>query len=122
MNIRQLKNIMKEVNEPNEFELFAHDLVHPYFWIYKVENVRIKTLFSKLEALRKPSARIDVFINGLFISENDYYFENRNNDFYIKFIKEKFPELDRFGNPYVLDETDEIKINGDVEKFTISNG
>jgi len=122
MNIKLLKNIMKEVNEPNEFELFAHDLTHPYFWIYKVEKVRIKTLFSKLEALRKPSARIDVFINGLFISENDYYFENRNNDFYIKFIKEKFPELDRFGNPYVLDETDEIKINGDVEKFTISNG
>ncbi len=122
MNIRQLKNIMKEVNEPNEFELFAFDLEHPYFWIFKVENVRVKTLFSKLELLRKPSARIDVFINGLFISENDYYFENKKNDFYIKFIKEKFPQTDRFGNPYVLDETDEIKINGDVEKFTINNG
>lgn len=122
MNIRQLKNIMKEVNEPNEFELFAHDLNHPYFWIYKVENVRVKTLFSKLEPLRRPSARFDVFINGLFISENDYHFESKGNDFYIKFIKERFPEVDRFGNPYVLDETDEVKINGDVEKFGISNG
>ena len=53
MNIRQLKNIMKEINEPNEFELFAHDLLHPYYWIYKIENVRVKTLFSKLESLRK---------------------------------------------------------------------
>lgn len=118
MNVTQLKNIMKEVNEPNEFELFAYDLVHPYFWIFKVDNVRIKTLFTKLEEFRRPSARFDVFINGLFISENDYYFESKGNDFYIKFIKAKFPELDRFGNPYSIDETDEVKINGDVEKFT----
>ena len=108
---------MKEVNEPNEFELFPHDLNHPYYWIYKVENVRIKTLFSKLEEFRKPTARFDVFINGLFISENDYIFEQKNNDFFIRFIKERFPSTDRFGNAYVLDETDEIKIIGDVEKF-----
>jgi hypothetical protein len=117
MNITQLKNIMKEVNEPNEFELFSHDLEHPYFWIFKVDNVRVKTLFPQLEEFRRPSARFDVFINGLFISENDYYFESKGNDFYIKFIKAKFPELDRFGNPYSINESDEVKINGDVEKF-----
>ena len=115
MNITDLKNIMKEVNEPNEFELFADDLVHPYYWIFKVDGVRIKTLNSKLEQYRKPTARFDVFINGLFISENDYVFENKVNDFYIKFIKVNFPEFDRFGNPYQLDETDEVKINGDLE-------
>lgn len=120
MNITQLKNIMKEVNEPNEFELFAYDLVHPYFWIFKVDNVRIKTLFTKLEEFRRPSARFDVFINGLFISENDYYFESNGNNFYIKFIKAKFPELDRFGNPYSINESDEVKINGDIEKFAIN--
>ena len=108
---------MKEINEPNEFELFAHDLLHPYYWIYKIENVRVKTLFSKLESLRNPSARFDVFINGLFISENDYIVENKGNAFYIKFIKVNFPEFDRFGNPYTLDETDEVKINGDLETF-----
>jgi hypothetical protein len=37
--------------------------------------------------------------------------------FYVKFKKSNFPELDRFGNPYRVDETDEVKINGDVEKF-----
>ena len=117
MNIRQLKNIMKEVNEPNEFELFAYDLQHPFYWIFKVENVRVKTLFSKLESLRKPSARFDVFINGLFISENDYVFQQIENDFYISFKRSNFPQFDRFGNIYTLDETDEVKINGDVERF-----
>lgn len=117
MNITQLKNIMKEVNAPNEFELFAHDLEHPYYWIFKVEGVRVKTLFSKIEPLRKPSARFDVFINGLFIRDIDYVFEMIGNDFYIKFIRTQFPTEDRFGNPYTIDENDEVKINGDVEKF-----
>ena len=106
---------MKEINEPNEFELFIHDMMHPYYWIYKVENVRVKTLYSKLEQFRKPSARFDVFINGLFISENDYVFEQIGNDFYIKFKKSNFPVLDRFGNPYTLEESDEVKIKGDIE-------
>ena len=117
MNVKQLKNIMKEINEPNEFELFSHDLQHPFYWIFKIDGVRIKTLYSELADLRKPSARFDVFINGLFISENDYIFEQRDNDFYLKFIREKFPILDRFDNPYEIDDTDEVKINGDVEKF-----
>jgi hypothetical protein len=117
MNIKQLKNIMKEVNEPNEFELLPHDLIHPFYWIFKIEKVRVKTLFSKLEEFRKPSARFDVFINGLLISDNDYIFEMIGNDFYISFKRTNFPEFDRFGNPYTIDETDEVKINGDVEKF-----
>ena len=119
MNIRLLKNIMKEVNEPNEFELFQEPIFHPFYWIYKIENVRVKTLYPKLVDLRKPSARFDVFINGLFISENDYVFEMVGNDFYIKFIKNRFPEFDRFGNPYQLDESDEVKIKGDVEEFRV---
>ena len=36
MKVTGLKNIMKEVNEPNEFELFVDDLAHPYYWIFKV--------------------------------------------------------------------------------------
>lgn len=108
---------MKEINEPNEFELFSAQIDDPRYWIYKGENIRVKTLFSKLEEFRKPSARFDVFINGLFISENDYIFEQKENDFYIKFIKDRFPSNDRFGNEYILEESDEVKIIGDVEKF-----
>jgi hypothetical protein len=45
----------------------------------------------------------------------DYLADTEANTFYIKFIKAKFPELDRFGNPYILDETNEVKIHGDIE-------
>ena len=117
MNIRQLKNIMKEVNEPNEFFLEPDNLQHPLYWIFKADNIRIKTLFPALEGLRNPDARFDVFINGLLISDNDYIFEMIGNDFYISFKRTNFPEFDRFGNPYTIDDTDEVKINGDVEKF-----
>lgn len=117
MNVRQLKNIMKEVNAPNEFVMQPFNLQHPNFWIFKVDNVRIKTLFSGIADLRKPSARFDVFINGLFIREEDYYYENIDNNFYVKFIKNKFPEFDRFGNPYEIEETDQVKINGDLENI-----
>ena len=118
MNIKQLKNIMKEVNEPNEFELFSHDLIHPFYWIFKVENVREKTLAPQLNSLRSATARFDVFINGLFIREIDYQTEQVVNDFHIKFKRVNFPEFDRFGDPYTIDETDEVKINGDLEEIT----
>ncbi len=117
MNINLLKNIMKQVNEPNEFEFFAHDLNDPHYWIFKCENIRIKTLYPTLEKFRKDGARFDVFINGLFIRENDYVLGFEGNIMFLKFIKNQFPELDRFGNPYTIDETDEVKINGDVENI-----
>ena len=117
MKVKDLKNIMKEVNEPNEFELTAFDLGHPYYWIFRIKGVRVKTLFPQLEEFRRPSARFDVFINGLFIRDIDYVFEMVENDFYIKFIRTQFPEFDRFGDPYTINDEDEIKINGDVEKF-----
>ena len=122
MKITDLKKIMKEVNEPNEFELFSYDPYHPYYWIYRVENVRIKTLSPVIEDLRKPSARFDVFINGLFISENDYITEDKNNNFYVKFKRSNFPVLDRFNNPYEIEESDEVKINGDLERIKSYNG
>ena len=117
MNLRQLKNIMKEVNAPNEFVLEPFDLEHPNYWIFRIKNVRIKTLFAKLELLRREASRFDVFINGLFIREIDYQTEQVVNDFHIKFIRTQFPEFDRFGNPYTIDETDEVKINGDLEEI-----
>jgi hypothetical protein len=117
MKVTGLKSIMKEVNEPNEFELESFDLEHPYYWIFRVKGVRVKTLFPQLEDYRRPSARFDVFINGLFIRDIDYIFEMVENDFYVKFKRDNFPEFDRFGDPYTINNTDEIKINGDVEKF-----
>ena len=117
MNIKLLKNIMNEVNEPNEYEFFSYDLNHPYYWIYKLDNVRVKTLYEPLTKFRKTTARFDVFINGLFIREQDYILETEGNGLIIKFIRSNFPEFDRFGNPYTIDDTDEVKINGDLENI-----
>lgn len=117
MNSRGLKNIMKEVNEPNGFILEPFDLQHPFYWIFQVENVRIKHIFSDIAYLRSESARFDTFINGLFIRKEDYKYEHKGNYFYIKFIRTKFPEFDRFGNSYQIEETDEVKIEGDLENI-----
>jgi hypothetical protein len=115
MNLKDIKNIMKQVNEPNEFELSFHDINHPFYWIYKIDNVRVKTIYYELEKLRKPNARFDVFIDGRFYRDEDYLVETEANSFYIKFIKAKFPPLDGNNNPYILDETNEVKIHGDIE-------
>ena len=115
MKLKDIKKIMNQINEPNEFELFFDDVKHPFYWIYKIDNVRVKTLYYELEELRKPNARFDVFIDGIFYKDEDYLVETKANSFYIKFIKGNFPELDRFCNPYELDETNEVKINGDIE-------
>jgi len=116
MNLKDIKNIMYQVNEPNEFELSFHDINHPFYWIYKIDNVRVKTIYYELEKLRKPNARFDVFIEGIFYRDEDYLVETEANTFYIKFIKAKFPQFQDDGiTPYVLDETDEVKIKGDIE-------
>lgn len=113
MTITDLKTLMKEINEPNEFTLvpFMND---SRYWIFQSENVRLKTLQFNLDSKR--TSRFDIFINGLFINELDYHVEYRDNDIYIKFIKERFPPFDRFGNVYEIDENDVVKINGDLER------
>lgn len=117
LSITELKEIMKQVNEPNEFILQPYELQHPFYWIFKISNLRVKPINKNVEHLRRNGARFDVFINGLFISENDYIVEQRINDLYIKFKRSNFPDEDRFGNPYEIEETDQIKINGDLERI-----
>lgn len=121
MNIKTLKNIMKEVNAPNEYQMEPVDLYHPLYWIWKVDNIRIKTLDSRLSDKRKTTARFDVFINGLFIRSVDYVFEQVNNDFYIKFKRSNFPTIidnpndPNFGQEYLIEPSDDVKIKGDLE-------
>jgi hypothetical protein len=134
MNIFTLKNIMKEVNAPNSFEGLPSDKLngdeyefnHPLYWIFKIPNMRIKTLDARLVDKRKPHARFDVFLsftgddsNGaIFVRSMDYRYEQVRNDFYIKLIKANFPTEDRFGNRYTLSaEDDTIVIKGDIERI-----
>jgi hypothetical protein len=117
MNLVGLKNILKEINEPNEFTLEPLDLQHPLYWIFYIPRVRIKKINAQLQNLRLESARFDVFINGLFIRTDDFIVENENNNFVVKFIRSKFPEFDRFNAIYTIDNTDVIEIKGDLEQF-----
>ena len=121
MNIKNLKNIMKEVNQPKEFNMTYVNLTHELYWIYKATNCRLKTLDSRLESKRKPDSRFDVFVNGGFIAPRDYKFEQVGNDFHIKFIRELFPSTilnpndPNFGESWSFEESDEVKIEGDLE-------
>jgi len=133
MSIFTLKNIMKEVNSPNIFQGVPSDkpngdryeFYHPLYWIFKVENMRIKTLDVRLTDKRKPHARFDVFIylltddsqGELFVRPDDYIYEQIDNDFYIKMIKENFPIEDRNGDPWSFSTEDRIFIKGDIEKI-----
>ena len=122
MNIKTLKNIMKEVNEPNEFIMEPYDLVHPLYWIWRVTNCRIKTLDRRLEEKRKTASRFDVFIWGGYIAPRDFTYEQIGNDFYIKFIRANFPSTienpndPNFGQPWEIEASDEVKIEGDLER------
>jgi hypothetical protein len=132
MNIFTLKNIMKEVNAPNTFPGVPSDkeggdryeFYHPLYWIFKVENMRIKTLDSRLKDKRKPHARFDVFMylltddsqGELFVRSQDYVYEQVGNDFYVKMKKENFPLEDRNGDPWSFSTDDRIFIKGDIER------
>jgi hypothetical protein len=108
--IKELNKILKQVHEPNEFKLVAHNMTHPLYWIWKVENARMKNLNAFLRPLRVEHARFDIFINGQYILEKDYLFEQSGKDFLIKFRKANFAQA------YDLSITDDIKLEGDLEK------
>lgn len=107
MAIKDLKKILEQINEPNELTLIPFDLNHPIYYIWKSENTKLKDLDSNLRSIRKEDARFDIFINGQYVLNKDYVFEQVGNDFHIKFIKSNFP--------YVIDETDVIKVEGDID-------
>lgn len=123
MNIKNLKNIMKEVNQPNEFNMEYVNLTHELYWIYKATNCRLKTLDSRLVSKRKTENRFDVFVNGGYIAPRDFKFEQVGNDFHIKFIRENFPETilnpndPDFGEAWSFEISDEVKIEGDLENI-----
>ena len=122
---------MKEVNAPNTFQGVPSDkpngdryeFNHPLYWVFKVENMRIKTLDSRLKDKRKPHARFDVFMylltddsqGELFVRPQDYVYEQVGNDFYVKMKRTNFPVIDRNGDPWSFSTNDRIFIKGDIE-------
>jgi len=107
MALKDLQKILQQVHEPDEYQLVAHDLTHEYYWIWKLENGKMKDLDLNLRQFRPEHARFDIFINGQYILEKDYITEHNGKDFLVKFLKSNFP--------YVLEANDDIKIEGDID-------
>jgi len=107
MAINELVKILEQVHEPDEYRLSAHNLTHPNYYIFKIENVKMKDLNLNLRPFRKEHARFDIFINGQYILERDYITEQNGKDFHVKFLKSNFP--------YVLSSNDDIKLEGDLD-------
>jgi len=107
MAIKDLVNILAQVHEPDEYKLVAHDLEHPTYYIWKLDNVKMKGVKLFLRPFRKEHARFDIFINGQYVLEKDYITEHSGNTFFIKFFKENFP--------YNVIASDDIKLEGDLD-------
>jgi hypothetical protein len=107
--IKELQKILKQVHEPDEYQLIPHNMNHPDYWIWKIENSKMKDLNLNLRQFRKEHARFDIFINGQYILEKDYIAEQSGKDFHIKFIKANF------AGAYNLEIEDKIKLEGDID-------
>lgn len=107
MGIKDLKKILEQVHEPDEYQLIADNLSDPNYYIWKLENAKMKDLNQNLRNYRPEHARFDIFINGQWILEQDYILEQDDKDILVKFIKENFS--------YTLDSDDKITIKGDIQ-------
>lgn len=109
MSVKQIRDILQQLNEPNEFLLTEVDLQDINYSIWKIENCKIKDMSSRFDTLRPDHSRFDVFVNGQFIFDNDYVFEQKGKDFFIKFKKSNFA--------YELESTDRISVEGDLQRL-----
>jgi hypothetical protein len=107
MALKDLQKILQQVHEPDEYQLVAHDLTHEYYWIWKLENGKMKDLDLNLRQFRPEHARFDIFINGQYILEDDYIQEHSGKNLLVKFKKSNFD--------FILEEDDVIKIEGDIQ-------
>ena len=105
--IKELKLLLNQIHEPDEFLLENYDGGHPVYHIWILRNAKFKDLHSNLRRERPEHARFDVFVNGQWILEQDYILEQQNKDILVKFIKANFD--------YILEADDKITIVGDVE-------
>ena len=112
MGIKDLKQILEQVHEFDEFQLSPFNMNHPTYWIWKLDNAKMKDLKSFLRPFRKEHARFDIFINGQYILEKDYIREQVGTELHIKFKA-------NFG--YNLQTSDDIKIEGDIDLVWVLN-
>ena len=109
MALKDLQNILQQVHEPDEYQLVVDNMNHSLYWIWKLENAKLKDLELNLRVFRPEHARFDIFINGQYVLEQDYLFSTSGRDILIKFKKANFD--------YLLAISDVIKIEGDIQVY-----
>tara|TARA_B100000925_G_scaffold215254_1_gene164484 strand:+ start:198 stop:527 length:330 start_codon:yes stop_codon:yes gene_type:complete len=107
MGVNELVKILEQVHEPDEYQLVSHDLNHPLYYVWKLENIKMKDLNINLREFRKEHSRFDIFINGQYILERDYITEHKGNVFFVKFLKSNFS--------FELTSSDDVVAEGDLE-------
>ena len=65
MSVKDVRRILEQLNEPNEFQMEEVDLTDNTFFTYKVSNCKIKDMDVRFNKLRPDHTRFDVFINCL---------------------------------------------------------
>lgn len=112
MSVKEIKNLLAQINAPNEIQLDEVDLATDNLhYIWKATNCKLRDFDTRFEKLRKDHSKFDVFINGQFILEVDYIFSQINDDLVIYFKKANFP--------YVLVGSDVVLIEGDIDKIWV---
>ena len=109
MALKDLQDILKQVHEPDEYKLVVENMNHTIYWVWKLENAKLKDLDLNLRKYRPEHARFDIFINVQYILEDDYEFNSIGRDIHISFKKSNFG--------YNVVAGDDIKIEGDIEVY-----
>ena len=67
MGVNQLVKILEQVHEPDEFQLVAHDLAHGLYYIWKLENAKMKDLNVNLKLITDGDV-----LGALYVSDPKY--------------------------------------------------
>lgn len=110
-SLKQLKDILDQIHEPNEYVLNPKNMDDANYWIWELKGARVKTFFDYIDKYRPFHARTDIFVNGQFIRPADYIVEHIGNDLIVKFKKAHFAGV------YNIEAKDSIKIKGDIELY-----
>lgn len=109
MSVRVIKQYLDKITSPVDFKLEPIDLGHKTYSVWGRNKIRVTTIPPEFREFRKIESQFDIFVNGQYVSPKNYHFGTEGNTFMIKFLKDNFE--------YELDETDEIIIKGDLEKY-----
>lgn len=106
---RTLLDITQKISRKiQKINLTPKDLNDSTYWIFEAKGWKFVDILREIE-LRTTQDRLLVYINTQSVNARDYIVEQNGNGLILKFIKSNFE--------YVLDSTDYIEIEGDIEQY-----